>query len=59
MTDRRDSGTFYDVLMERAIIGGGGEPVAIKRTVYGTSEDEIYELSDGMLYRVRRDRSGD
>lgn len=54
-----DSRTFYDALRERALSGGGGEPVTIKRTVYGTKDEKMYWLSDGKLYRVRRAKNGD
>lgn len=54
-----DSRTFFDALRDRALSGsGGGEPVTIKRTVYGTSDEKMYELSDGKLYRVRRATNG-
>lgn len=54
MAGGTDSRTFYDALRERAFAGGSGEPVTVKRTVYGTKDEKMYELSDGKLYRVRR-----
>ena len=45
--------TFYDRLREMNA-HGGGTPVPLKRTVYGTSDGKAYQLSDGKLYRVRR-----
>ena len=50
--DKRNK-TFFDRLRDMA--QGGGTPAPLKRTVYGTSDSKAYQLSDGMLYRVRRD----
>lgn len=48
--------TFYDRLRDRAGRGSGG-PVTIKRTVYGTQDDEAYMCKDGALYRVRKGKN--
>lgn len=50
--------SWFDVLRDAAMVGGSGEPVPIRRTVYGTSDEKAYQLSDGKLYRVRRAKNG-
>ena len=55
---RKDIRTYYDVLCIRAFSGGTGEKTR-KRTVYGTSDEKMYQLSDGKLYKVRRETNGD
>lgn len=57
MAARKTEPTFYDRLRDRAHGGGGGQPVVVKRTVYGTIEDEAYETADGRLYRVRKEKN--
>lgn len=56
---RKAKRSWYDVLRDAALAGGsGGEPVPVRRTVYGTSDGKAYQLSDGKLYRVRRATNG-
>ena len=45
--------TFYDRLREMNA-HGGGTPVPLKRTVYGTKDGVAYMCKNGALYRVRK-----
>lgn len=59
MAAKKKELTFFDLLRARAGRGGsgGGGGTVIKRTVYGTQDDEAYMCKDGALYRVRKGKN--